>query len=286
MKKPLSMILPVLFVALVASGCRTPAICDDEGCVGDTRVRAKDGTTMVYVPAGTFPMGSDESDELADPDEFPQHEVTVDGFWMDQTEVTNTQFAAFLNECGDRTEDGAKFIELEKGYCRIERAGDGYRSRPAAADNAVVMVSWYGANAYCEWIGGRLPTEAEWEYAARGAGGRLYPWGDDTPTCELAHRSGCSTAAKKVGQIPEGASWCGVLDMAGNAWEWVADRYEEYPAEPQVNPIVLAPSGLRIARGGGWHANAKEMRTTYRLESGAGSCVGCIGFRCARSEAP
>jgi formylglycine-generating enzyme required for sulfatase activity len=288
MKKCLSLGLAVLLTVIVAGGCRAPAptLCDGEGCVGDTWVRPKDETTMVYVPGGTFQMGSDESDPLADADEFPRHEVTVDGFWMGQTEVTNAQFAAFLNEAGDRAENGAKFIELEKGYCRIERAEEEYRSRPAAANYAVVMVSWYGANAYCGWVGGRLPTEAEWEYAARGAEGRLYPWGDDAPTCERAHRSACATCAKAVGQLPEGASWCGVLDMAGNAWEWVADRYGEYPAEKQVNPTGPTSSGLQIARGGGWHANAKELRTTYRLESGAGSCVGCIGFRCAYDNAP
>jgi serine/threonine-protein kinase len=288
MKKCLSLVLAVLLTVIVGSGCRAPApvLCDGRECVGDTRVRPKDEATMVYVPGGTFQMGSDESDPLADADEFPKHEVTVDGFWMDRTEVTNAQFAVFLNECGDRAENGAKFIELEKGYCRIERVEDEYRSRPAAKEYAVVMVSWYGANAYCEWVGGRLPTEAEWEYAARGSEGRLYPWGDDTPTCERAHRSACATCAKAVGQLPEGVSWCGVLDMAGNAWEWVADRYGEYPAEKQVNPTGPTSPGLRIARGGGWHANAKELRTTYRLESGAGSCVGCIGFRCAYGNAP
>ncbi len=288
MNKPACLVLGVLFIVTVAGGCGSPASerCDGKDCSGDTRVRLKDGTTMVFVPGGTFQMGSDKNDAQADSDEFPQHEVTVDAFWMDRTEVTNVQFTAFLNERGDRAENGAKYIEMEEGYCQIEREGDVYRSRPAANEYAVVMVSWYGADAYCEWAGGRLPTEAEWEYAARGPEGRLYPWGDDAPTCERASHAGCASAAKWVGRLPEGASWCGALDMAGNVWEWVADWYGEYPTEGQVNPTGPASAELRVARGGGWHSSAQELSTTHRQENGARSCVGCIGFRCAYDEAP
>jgi serine/threonine-protein kinase len=241
---------------------------------------------MVYVPGGMFQMGSDKRDALANADEFPQREMLVDGFWLDRTEVTNIQFAAFLNEWGDQAENGAKLIELEEGYCQIEQEGDVYQSRPSAQDYAVVMVSWYGADAYCAWVGGRLPTEVEWEWAARGPEGRLYPWGDDAPTCGRAIHSGCANSAKAVGQLSEGASWCGVLDMAGNVWEWVADWYGEYVVDETLSTAVLPSSGLRAARGGGWHSSAKELRTTCRLGGGLESGVGCLGFRCAYDAAP
>jgi formylglycine-generating enzyme required for sulfatase activity len=282
------MALAVLSVLAVVGGCGSPAsaLCDGTGCVGDTWVRPGDGATMVYVPGGTFQMGSGESGAEANTDESPEHEVTVDGFWMERTEVANARFAAFLSARGDLAGNGAKYIELEEGYCQIERVGDAYRSRSGAEAHAVVMVSWYGADAYCEWIGGRLPTEAEWEYAARGPGGGLYPWGDDAPTCERAYHAGCTSCPKAVGQLPEGASWCGALDMAGNAWEWVGDWYGEYSAEEQTNPTGPASSGLRVARGGGWHSSPGELRATYRLENGPWSCVGCIGFRCVYDDAP
>jgi formylglycine-generating enzyme required for sulfatase activity len=289
----LKRLIPLLGLAAVliwgASGCAAAGEADvstsevppADPSLGDAWVRPADGTVMVYVPGGTFQMGSDEDDPDADDDEFPQHPVTLDGFWIDRTEVTNAQFAAFLNARGDRAENGARYIELNQGYCRIEQADGEYRSRPAAADYAVVMVSWYAANDYCAWVGGRLPTEAEWEYAARGPEGHIYPWGDDAPTCERAQFVTCATCAMAVGDLPDGASWCGALDMAGNVWEWVADRYGEYPPDPQENPTGPSSGVLRVARGGGWHASKKEIRTAFRLESGPSSYVGCIGFRCA-----
>jgi formylglycine-generating enzyme required for sulfatase activity len=265
--------------------------------LGDTWVRPKDGMVMVYVPGGTFEMGlsQEELDEwLAEcsastqyctpafyQDEMPQHTVTVDGFWMDLTEVSNAQYAAFLNDHGNRGENGVKLLELDEGYVRIERFGDGYRARPAAKDHAVVMMSWYGADAYCRWVGGRLPTEAEWEYAAKGPEGNRYPWGDAEPTCELANWGACHASSIDAADLPAGASWCGVLGMAGNAWDWVSDRFGPYSALPQVNPTGPDTGGIRVARGGGWHANQWMTRTTFRLhDTGPTSHVGCFGVRC------
>ncbi len=118
---------------------------------------------MVYVPGGTFQMGSDEDDS----NEQPVHTVTLDAFWIDQTEVTNAQFAAFLNDQGNQTERGVTWLELESDYSLIEQTGDEYQPKSSYADHPVLEVSWYGANAYCQWAGVQLPTEAQWEYAAR-----------------------------------------------------------------------------------------------------------------------
>ena len=237
--------------------------------LGDLWIRPADGMAMVFVPGGTFRMGRSESDPDAALDERPQHTVTLDGFWIDQTEVTNAQFTAFLNQNGNRGQRGQKYIELGKGYVRIRQNGDMYETTSAAANLAVVMVTWFGADAYCRVVGGRLPTEAEWEYAARGAAGQLYPWGSDPPSCDLANFGNCSRAADAVGVRPKGASWCGAQDLAGNVWEWVGDWYGRYPGASQQNPTGPSAGFIRVIRGGGWHSTAQQLRTTFRLSDTA-----------------
>jgi formylglycine-generating enzyme required for sulfatase activity len=252
--------------------------------LGDTRVRPSDGTLMVYVPGGEFLMGSSDEQieaqlELCSPPseacykeffqgEMPQHPVRVDSFWMDQTEVTNAQFVAFLNDYGDRAENSANLLVLDRGYCKIKQDEDGeYYTSKGASDYPVVMVTWHGANEYCRWAGGRLPTEAEWEYAARGPENNLYPWGNDLPTRELAHYA--ASVETRVGSYPQGASWCGVYDMAGNVWEWTADWYGSYSALPQENPTGPASGGIKAIHGGGWHSSQRELRSAYRLHDTA-----------------
>ncbi len=231
--------------------------------LGDTWARPTDGMVMVYVPGGTFKMGSDGNDPDARDDEFPEHTVTLDGFWIDQTEVNNAQFAAFLNDHGNTTDRGAQAVELNRGYCQI-RLEDGAYRVAKATDRPVVMVTWYGADQYCKWVGGRLPTEAEWEYAARGPGGYRYPWGDDPPACDFARYGDCPRSPTQVGSLPDGASWCGAFDMAGNVWEWVADWFGRYPATPQENPTGPTSGSFRVQRGGGWHSPQWQVRATYR----------------------
>jgi formylglycine-generating enzyme required for sulfatase activity len=218
---------------------------------------------MVYVPAGTFQMGADDKDADARSDELPQHSVALDGFWIDQTEVNNGQFAAFLNDYGNSDEGGRKLLEMNRGYCQI-KLEDGEFRVGKAVERPVVMVTWYGADTYCQWVGGRLPTEAEWEYAARGPEGHIYPWGDDAPDCELARYGDCARSPIPAGSLPDGASWCGALDLAGNVWEWVADWFGPYAAGNQTNPTGPSSGGLRIQRGGGWHSPRWEIRTTFR----------------------
>jgi formylglycine-generating enzyme required for sulfatase activity len=277
----------------VVAGNEAPA----SATLGDAWVRPADGMLTLYVPGGTFQMGSSEAEidaQLARcemisayctrrfyREETPQHEVTVDGFWMDQTEVTNAQFAVFLNEHGTHGARGERYVVLDQGYLRIREEEGSYVPMGGAADHPVVMVTWHGADTYCQSVGGRLPTEAEWEYAARGPEGNIYPWGSELPTCELANSGACNGTTAPAAGLPDGASWCGVLGMAGNAWEWTMDRFERYSAAPQENPTGAAEGIMRVLRGGGWHANQWMTRSTFRLHDAAPSgSVGCIGFRC------
>jgi formylglycine-generating enzyme required for sulfatase activity len=206
----------------------------------DTRVRVRDGMALVYVPAGHFEMGSSH-DERAQ----PVHVVAVDAFWIDQTEVTNAMFTEFLNERGNQVEEGVSWLEPGAGHRGIVyghiKENDGlFLPQAGYEDYPVVEVSWYGAAAYCSWAGGRLPTEAEWEYAARGPESRDYPWGntfdgrranycDVNCTYEWRDTSVDDGSAQwtAVGSYPDGASWCGALDMAGNVWEWVSDWWKD-----------------------------------------------------------
>jgi len=140
-----------------------------------TTITGQDGKTMVLVPAGPFLMGSTDADPDAADDEQPQHEVVLDAFYIDQTEVTNAEFCRFLNDKGNQEEGGVTWLELDSDYCLIERSGGQFVPKSGYADHPVIEVSWYGARAYARWAGKRLPTEAEWEKAARGTDGRIYP---------------------------------------------------------------------------------------------------------------
>jgi serine/threonine-protein kinase len=235
---------------------------------------------MVYVPGGSFLMG-----RVPDDDRFPSYSVTLDGFWIDQTEVTNGQYAVFLNERGNQVEGGYTWLEVEQmENAQVELVGNTFQAENGKADHPVVEVSSHGASAYCQWVGGRLPTEAEWEYAARGPEGHLFPWGDDPPTCERAQFGGCGDYTVPVGTLSdEGASWVGAKDMAGNVWEWVAGFYGEYPAEPQTNPTGPESGERKVNRGGSFMSAPDTLHTAYRLSNTPTSRSPVLGFRCAGS---
>ncbi len=248
--------------------------------MGDTWTRPTDDMVMVYVPYGEFEMGSTQGDD----DEEPVHSVALDAFWIDQTEVTNQQFVAFLKEEDNQDEGGATWLDLDDDDCLIEWSGGDFRPKSGYADHPVTEVTWYGARAYCAWADARLPTEAEWEYAARGPDGFIYPWGNSGPTCDLTQYGGCSGRTVPVGSLPEGASWCEALDMAGNVWEWVADWYGDYPSGRQVNPTGSSSGEYRVLRGGSSYINPYNVRSATRYRDLPDSTNYYLGFRCARGS--
>ncbi len=225
-----------------------------------------DGATYLYVPAGEFLMGS--PDGVGDDDEHPQHSVYLDAFWIMQTEVTNAQYA----KC------------VAAGACG---APDNSRWQDAAyADHPVTAVDWNQASAYARWAGGRLPTEAEWEKAARGTDGRTYPWGNEAPAASLANCCAFVNDTTPVGSYPAGASPYGALDMAGNVWEWTADWYDSgyYSQSPAQNPTGPANGNSRVVRGGGyWHV-ADDVRVASRARYDPAYRFWGSGFRVVSSS--
>jgi formylglycine-generating enzyme required for sulfatase activity len=280
--------------------------------LGDVRTRSRDAMAMVYVPAGQFEIGSsdahldaamrlcvetlregDSCQRDAYLDEQPVHTVSLDGFWIDRTEVTNAQFAAFLNDQGNQVEEGIAWLEPGAGhrgvvYGQIEEADGVFRARQGYEDYPLVEVSWYGARAYCAWAGGRLPTEAEWEYAARGPEGRVYPWGDEFDGSLVnydgtGYHGGGEVRWMPAGSLPQGASWCGALDMAGNVWEWVSDWWSDdyYARSPAENPQGPESGDVRIGRGGSWYDTAWHVRSAYRKGLSPSSYrIHWVGVRC------
>ncbi|MBN1149346.1 MAG: SUMF1/EgtB/PvdO family nonheme iron enzyme [Anaerolineales bacterium] len=243
------------------------------------------GAPMVLIPAGSFLMGSESGDD----NERPVHQVFLDAFYIDVYEVTNELFARFLNEMGNQEEGGESWLEAGSEYVRIiQRDGEW---RPFAGNDChpVVMVSWYGARAFCEWRGARLPTEAEWEKAARGGlEGALYPWGNDQPVYTFNSENGAQFGNRGATTVPVGSfapNGYGLYDMAGNVYEWAADWYVAgyYSRSPSENPQGPASSGRRVVRGGSWVNEVYELRVSYRQWGYLTGRFSNFGFRCARS---
>jgi formylglycine-generating enzyme required for sulfatase activity len=242
------------------------------------QVTAQDEVTWVDVPAGGFLMGSATSDAFAGSDEKPQHTVYLDAFSIMQIEVTNAMYAKCV-EVGacEPPSSRASFNPINRSH---------YYENPEFANYPVVYVSWEDASNYCAWAGGRLPTEAEWEKAARGSDGRLYPWGDELPDAQRGNFDGNVADTTPVGAYPTGVSPYGALDMAGNVREWTADWYDEryYWTSPAQNPPGPDAGQLRVLRGGAWNGQAWDVRAAYRLETSSYNGDGLIGFRCVRNS--
>ncbi|MEA3325757.1 MAG: formylglycine-generating enzyme family protein [Chloroflexota bacterium] len=243
--------------------------------VGSTKVNEVDDAEMVYVPEGEFLMGSEDRSP-------PEHTVFLDAFWIYKHEVTNEQYANFLNAEGNQSEGGVTWLDAGDSDVRIHPAIGEWGPDSGYGDNPVVEVSWYGAQAYCKWAGGRLPTEAEWEKAARGEDGQTYPWGEENPTCSLANFSNCVGETTSVGSFPESASPYGALDMAGNGWEWVADWYDEdyYDTSPVTNPTGPESGTYRVLRGGSWYSHEGFLVASNRYRYNPVSTLSDGGFRC------
>lgn len=226
----------------------------------------KDGAPMVLVPAGEFTMGSEEGDD----DERPVHRVYLDSFYLDTFEVTNGRFAKFVAAIGSEPPWGFADAETPVHY----------------ADHPVRWVTWLEATGYCLWAGKRLPTEAEWEKAARGQDGRLYPWGHDSPTpvhAVFGLKEGAETVAP-IGDRDKGASPYGVHDLAGNLYEWVSDWYDDayYTATPMVNPRGPTEGTVKGQRGGSYINNPYRLRAAFRTKGDPTEHGPHVGFRCAQ----
>jgi serine/threonine protein kinase len=223
------------------------------------------GEEMILVPAGPFPMGPD------------RRQVHLDAFYMDRTPVTNLDFKGFIDVTGYRPEHLERFLS----HWRFGKIQPGQEHLP------VVHVSWDDARAYAKWAGTRLPTEAEWEKAARGTDGRKYPWGRSEPGVSRANYGNTKNGPTPVGSFPEGASPYGILDLAGNVWEWCEDYDEEsfYLDGPPHNPknARRGERALLVMRGGSWMYGAQSLRTYARKGFEAHYRFADGGFRCART---
>ncbi len=222
-----------------------------------------DGADYVWVPPGEFMMGAEAESGFRN--EVPGHHVQITkGFWLGKCEVTNAQYRRFCQETGRQCPAASK-------------QGD---------DHPVVAVTWDDAKAYCDHYGLRLPTEAQWEYAARGPEGREYPWGNecDKTKCCTSQNKGPGGRTFPVGSFPQGASWCGALDMAGNVWEYCADWYDSvyYSKSPVADPLGPEFGGSKVVRGGCWDLDPEFSRCAFRFSYDPSPYYHHIGFRCAR----
>jgi eukaryotic-like serine/threonine-protein kinase len=243
-------------------------------------------------------MGAANNDPLARENEKPQHRVTLDGYWIDRTEITNAEFAQCLaaGACRPKIYDTAATTYIP------------YAVHPDYQDYPALLAEFEAAAAYCQWIGGRLPTEAEWEKAARGTDNRRYPWGNEID-CSHATYFGCTESTSqpdnslngprcgysyfcqtvRVDAHLIGASPYGALNMAGNVWEWVADWYspDYYAVSPTANPLGPATGKYRVLRGGATKSYETDLRVTARASGSPNHFYdGQIGFRCVIDTAP
>lgn len=279
-----------------------------------TKVRLKDGMRMMLIEAGEFSMG--DHHDVGDSDEKPVHIVYLDAYYIDETEVTNEQYCAFLNAYG-KNEDAAghQLLNIDDERCLIEKIGETYKPKLGYEKHPVIDVNWYGAAAYAQWVGARLPTEAEWEKAARGGlVGKKYPWGDEMPPPKLVgnfadesverdfphwwwHIKGYNDGYVRtapVGRFPPNGYR--LFDITGNAWEWCADEYNSdyYSQCPKNNPkgpgVVITFENddfinvdtMRVLRGGMWGDNAYNLRCASRLNDVPSRTLNYLGFRCVQ----
>ncbi len=239
---------------------------------------------IMLVQAGAFWMGRDDGT----PDEAPLHRVYVRDFWIERHKVTNAEFAAFLNATGLRPPGRERRYDEDDADARIHRSQGRWIADPGFERHPVVMASWFGARDYCAWKGRRLPTEAEWEKAARGDDRRLYPWGDANPAPHLAVFGRAENATEPTESRPDGTSPYRVEDMLGNLREWTVTVLRSYPyrTDGDREPYTGA-TGRVVVRGASHDDPADSLGVTRRRSydrRGAAAGHHFVGFRCATSE--
>jgi len=238
---------------------------------GAEHTNPADGSILIWIPGGEFMMGSNEGDE----DEKPAHRIRVEGFWLGKYEVTNSQYAQFVKVAKSR-----------------QSIAPGYWDEPDfnQPDQPVTAVNWLEATTYCAWAGLRLPTEAEWEYAAAGGKQLAFPTSTGTIHHDLANYAGTGGRDRWEGTSPVGSfppNPFGLYDMAGNVWEWTSSRFKEYPySATDGRDTLVRPYGVRVMRGGCWHFAAATCRTTYRHRFAAHLRLDFVGVRVALSKLP
>jgi len=265
---------PVATAAPTAAASASPSSPAVAPSPGQTRADAA-GVQQVFVPAGTFRMGTDQADidkllaagppdwvAVALPSEVPAHDVTLTkGYWIDTTEVTNAMFEAFKDAGGYTTES----YWSPEGWDWVGHRVVAGLPKPCEGDAPDLprrCITWFEAEAYAAWRGGRLPTEAEWEYAARGPEASVYPWGDEwDPTKATVVDSAAPSA---VGTHPTGVSWVGAQDLSGNAMELVSDWLASHAAAPATDPTGPAEGTIKVEKGGWWGSNPFVARSAYR----------------------
>jgi serine/threonine-protein kinase len=265
----------------------------EQPTMGSTRFFAVDQMVQVYVPAGEFIMGSTDPEAKTTIEggraypETPVNTVYLDGYWIDKYEVSNGQYALCV---------AAGVCDLPWDTTTYTRAK--YYGEPEFSNYPIIWVNWYMARGYCEWAGRRLPTEAEWEKAARGTDGRKYPWGNEPLSGERANfcDKNCPRDfanylyddgypdTSPVGNYPAGASPYGAMDMTGNVWEWTGTLIQPYPYDSSDGREDLDAPGERAWRGGPWSNGVWWMRSTVRYRSVPNYWWFNLGFRCASSE--
>ena len=235
---------------------------------------------MVLIPAGEFTMGRDGGP----PGEGPAHTVFLSAYFIDRNLVTMKEYARFIQAKGPVGPKGEMYLDVLDDDNRIHPVGDTWQVETGWEDHPASEMAWHGAVAYCKWLEKKLPSEAEWEKAARGTDGRLYPWGNGPPTAELAFFGGWRGESVPVGRYPKGRSPYGVMDMAGQVWEWTRSTATSYPYDPKDGREDLSVPYPRVTRGGNAASDLDGLTATSRHIVDPGRQArghAYYGFRCA-----